>query len=317
MPRSSSGTTPRLVEPDTEDKLQRLVPARTTGPTGCRSSCRPKKRVAAMLAHTSQQARRGRRPHAADRNSRPWEYTVEKVAVNAVMAGARPEYFPVILALAARRYHGARQHVELRRRDGGGQRPDPRTRSDECRHRRDGALQSRQRHHRAGLWPAVAEPAGRLGAGRDASWARRATTTPTTTSPSPRTRSAARGSRCTCRRDSSRPTAPSACSTAAARPRSAWACARSTGASTCATCWRASTRNSAPCCCSIRITARQFIDRGGFDTKDKLIRWIHETAQMPAGRYWDMQLVQNYIYPWATFGRGADGHLAQGRRPTR
>src|SRR5206468_12000315 len=30
-----------------------------------------------------------------------WEYTVEKVAVNAVMAGAAPEYFPVILALAA------------------------------------------------------------------------------------------------------------------------------------------------------------------------------------------------------------------------
>ena len=29
------------------------------------------------------------------------EYTVEKVAVNAVMAGARPEHFPVILALAA------------------------------------------------------------------------------------------------------------------------------------------------------------------------------------------------------------------------
>ncbi|MEJ2110288.1 MAG: hypothetical protein P8Z37_10325 [Acidobacteriota bacterium] len=30
-----------------------------------------------------------------------YEYTVEKVAVNAVMAGARPEHFPVILALAA------------------------------------------------------------------------------------------------------------------------------------------------------------------------------------------------------------------------
>src|SRR5438552_5623371 len=30
-----------------------------------------------------------------------WELTVEKVAVNAVMAGARPEYFPVILAMAA------------------------------------------------------------------------------------------------------------------------------------------------------------------------------------------------------------------------
>ena len=30
-----------------------------------------------------------------------WAFTVEKVAVNAVMAGARPDYFPVILALAA------------------------------------------------------------------------------------------------------------------------------------------------------------------------------------------------------------------------
>src|SRR3981081_3319045 len=30
-----------------------------------------------------------------------WEYTVEKVAINAVMAGARPEYLPVILAMAA------------------------------------------------------------------------------------------------------------------------------------------------------------------------------------------------------------------------
>ena len=32
---------------------------------------------------------------------RPGNITVEKVAVNAVMAGASPEYFPVILALAA------------------------------------------------------------------------------------------------------------------------------------------------------------------------------------------------------------------------
>ena len=47
------------------------------------------------------QARRGRRPHAGDRVPRAWEYTVEKVAVNAVMAGARPGIFPVILALAA------------------------------------------------------------------------------------------------------------------------------------------------------------------------------------------------------------------------
>jgi hypothetical protein len=50
------------------------------------------------------------------------------------------------------------------------------------------------------------------------------------------------------------------------------------------------------------IAARQFIDRGGFDTKEKLIQWVYENALMPAGEYWDYQLIQNYIYPRATFG---------------
>jgi hypothetical protein len=50
------------------------------------------------------------------------------------------------------------------------------------------------------------------------------------------------------------------------------------------------------------ITARQFIDRGGFLKKDALIDWLHDNARMPAGEYWDYQLVQNYIYPRATFG---------------
>jgi hypothetical protein len=61
--------------------------------------------------------------------------------------------------------------------------------------------------------------------------------------------------------------------------------------------------HSAPCLILDPLTAQQFLDRGAFDTKDKLIQFIHETAQMPAGRYWDLQLVQNYVYPWATFGR--------------
>jgi hypothetical protein len=52
------------------------------------------------------------------------------------------------------------------------------------------------------------------------------------------------------------------------------------------------------------ITARQFIDRGGFDTKEKLIRWVYENATMPAGIYWDYQLVENYVYPRAL--RGAE-----------
>lgn len=50
------------------------------------------------------------------------------------------------------------------------------------------------------------------------------------------------------------------------------------------------------------IVARQFVDRGGFTTKAELIDWVAQTATMPAGRYWDLQVVQNYLYPRATFG---------------
>jgi hypothetical protein len=50
------------------------------------------------------------------------------------------------------------------------------------------------------------------------------------------------------------------------------------------------------------ITARQFVDRGGFDSKEKLIQWIYEHATMPAKIYWDYQLVQNYVYPRALKG---------------
>ena len=50
------------------------------------------------------------------------------------------------------------------------------------------------------------------------------------------------------------------------------------------------------------ITARQFVDRGGFDTKEKLIRWVHENATLPAGVYWDYQLIENYVYPRALNG---------------
>ena len=163
----SERTTPRLVEPDTEENLQRLF-LENNWTDKLPIVLPTEERVAEMLAHTSRKPRRDRRPYAADRQSRAcWEYTVEKVAVNAVMAGARPEYFPVILALAASRGVGARQHLELGLGDGRGERPDPPRDRHELRHRRDGPLQPRQRHHRPGLWPAVAEPAGRLGARRD------------------------------------------------------------------------------------------------------------------------------------------------------
>jgi hypothetical protein len=50
------------------------------------------------------------------------------------------------------------------------------------------------------------------------------------------------------------------------------------------------------------IAARQFIDRGGFGKKDALVDWLFDAARMPAGEYWDYQLIQNYVYPRATFG---------------
>src|SRR5262252_10792806 len=93
-------TTPRLLEPDTEDKLQRQF-LENNWTDGLPIVLPTEKRVTAMLAGTSRKADEivGRMQLVEFRV--PWEYTVEKVAVNAVMAGARPEYFPVILALAA------------------------------------------------------------------------------------------------------------------------------------------------------------------------------------------------------------------------
>ena len=59
-------------------------------------------RVAAMLKGTSHRPDEivGRMSPAAKAYV-PWTYTVKQVAVNAVMAGAKPEYFPVILAIAS------------------------------------------------------------------------------------------------------------------------------------------------------------------------------------------------------------------------
>jgi hypothetical protein len=91
---------PRLLEPDSEDNLRRRF--EESNWTDYLPIVLPtEERVAAMLEGTS---------HAPDEvvgRLRPaqfrewWEFTVEKVAVNAVMAGARPEHLPVILALAS------------------------------------------------------------------------------------------------------------------------------------------------------------------------------------------------------------------------
>src|SRR5437773_8597433 len=93
-------TTPRLVDQATEAELQQMFLENHW--TDMLPIVLPtEERVAAMLAGTSH------KPDEVVGRMRPtlfreaWEYTVEKVAVNAVMAGCKPEYFPVILAMAA------------------------------------------------------------------------------------------------------------------------------------------------------------------------------------------------------------------------
>jgi hypothetical protein len=93
-------TSSRLVEADSEDDMRRLFEDNRW--TDFLPIILPtEERVQAMLAGTS---------HASDEvvgklqptNYRElWEFTVEKVAVNAVMAGAHPSYLPVLLALAS------------------------------------------------------------------------------------------------------------------------------------------------------------------------------------------------------------------------
>lgn len=89
---------PRLIGPDTEENLQRLFLENKM--TDFLPIVLPtEERVAEMLKGTS---------HKPDEvvgelrsGYEAGTFTVEKVAANAVMAGAKPEYMPVILAMAA------------------------------------------------------------------------------------------------------------------------------------------------------------------------------------------------------------------------
>ncbi len=92
--------TPRLVNPDTAENLTRLF-VENGWTDGLPIVLPTEQKVDEMLKGTSH------KPDEFVGNMQPsspheaWSYAVEKVAVNAVMAGAKPEYFPVILAIAA------------------------------------------------------------------------------------------------------------------------------------------------------------------------------------------------------------------------
>jgi hypothetical protein len=91
----------RLLGPFTQEKMQNYFDERfwsdnlpIIAPT--------EERVAEMLAATSH-ARDEKLGTFSAGSAAQWGYTVETAAINAVMAGARPEHFPAILAIAASR----------------------------------------------------------------------------------------------------------------------------------------------------------------------------------------------------------------------
>ncbi len=93
-------TTPRFLEPDTEDNLrERFI---LEGWTDYLPIILPtEERVEAMLRGTSHAGDTFVNRMAPTSFREKWDYDVEKVAINAVMAGCRPKYLPVVLALCS------------------------------------------------------------------------------------------------------------------------------------------------------------------------------------------------------------------------
>lgn len=291
---------PRLVEPDTEDALHELF-LRNNWTDKLPIVLPTEERVAAMLTGTSRRPDEivGRLQPTSNRGL--WEFTVEQVAVNAVMAGARPEYLPVILALASSGVTARSSSSSsaaamvvvngpIRDRIGmnyGVGAMGPYNHANATIGRAYGLL---SQNLQGGSVPGETFM-GSLGN----SYSYNSVTFAENEERSPwEALHVQKGYQAN---DS---------------VVSIFAGCRSTsfGLGLRKTFWREHVRDmllavdtvGTPVLLLDPITARQFVERGGFDTKEKLVDFVHDTAQMPAARYWDMQLVQNYIYPNATMG---------------
>jgi len=91
---------PRLLDADTEENLQRAF-LQNGWTDGLPIVLPTEDRVAEMLTGTDHDPEEVVGMMSVTTHEEQNEYTVEKVAVNAVMAGARPEHLPVILAIAS------------------------------------------------------------------------------------------------------------------------------------------------------------------------------------------------------------------------
>lgn len=293
-------STPRLVEPDTEENLHQLFldnwwtdKLPIILPT--------EKRVAAMLAGTS---------HASDevvgrmqptQNRGLWEYTVEKVAVNAVMAGARPEYFPTILAIAS---SGISARGSTTSSAAAMIMANGPVRDEIGMNSGIGAM-GPYSHANATIGRAYSLLSQNLQGG----------SVPGETFMGSQGNSYCYNSITFAENEEQSPWEPF-------HVQKGYKAEDSTvsvffGCRSSAFClgvreaqWQDHVRNmlsgidatTPPVYLLDPLTAEEFVTFGGFDTKQKLIDWTHDNARTKAAAYWDLQLVQNYILPRATFG---------------
>jgi hypothetical protein len=292
--------TARLVGPDTEENLQRLFLDNHW--TDCLPIVLPtEERVAAMLAGTS------RKPDEVVGRMRPthfreaWEYTVERVAVNAVMAGARPEYLPVILALAATGVSARGSTTSSAATMAVVNGP---VRREIGMNAGTGAM-GPYNHANATIGRAYGLLSQNLQGG----------SVPGQTYMGSQGNGYAYASPTFAENEERSPWEPfhvqhgfQAGDSAVSVFNGCRSTAFTLGLRE--KHWREHVGNmlrgldphTPPTLLLDPIAARQFIDRGGFTKKEALIDWLYEAARMPAGEYWDYQLVQNYVYPRATFG---------------
>lgn len=293
-------STPRLVEPASEETLQRLY--LENGWTDHLPIVVPTEaRVAAMLAGTSRKADEVVGRMRPTRTREAWQYTVEKVAVNAVMAGARPEYFPVILALAA---SGVTARSSTTTSGAAMVVVNGPIRSEIHMNWGIGAM-GPYNHANATIGRAYGLLSQNLQGG----------SVPGETYMGSQGNSYAYNSVTYAENEERSPWAPLHVQHGFHAGDSTVSVFRH-----CRTTsfqmglreqhWREHVQyllrglnpHTPPTFILDPIVARQFIERGGFDTKEKLIRWIHDNATIPAGIYWDDQLIQNYIHGRALKG---------------
>ena len=293
-------STPRLVDADTEDNLHELF-LRNNWTDMLPIVLPTEARVAAMLAGTSRSPDEVVGRMQPTHNRGLWEYTVEKVAVNAVMAGARPEYFPVILALAAA---GISARGSTSSSAAAMVVVNGPIRNEINMNCGIGAM-GPYNHANATIGRAFGLLSQNLQGG----------SVPGDTFMGSQGNNLTYNSVTFAENEERSPWGPLHTRKGFKADDSVvsvfYGCRSKTfSLGLREQYWREHVRdmltgtdsNTAPCLLLDPITAQQFIDRGGFTKIDDLVHWLWDTARAPAARYWDLQLVQNYIYPRATFG---------------